>query len=95
MPETTMDKDRNAMPSENNIGVTGELLGTEAETITHPVEYGAYELLRFCVPVPDARHIPATVLFRNTVSHFRLYLNTSSTESAICRASSGGTALPT
>src|SRR5690242_6913456 len=98
MPITTMNKDRSAVTSQDQIGSPRQALLMKAKSEPCSVQQRAQTFLRAGILAADARHVPAAPLFGQDVDHHaRLGMesSTSATSSAICRAKNGGTAFPT
>jgi hypothetical protein len=57
-----MNEDDFLVPGQNDVGLAGNLLAVQPESVTETVQHGANDLLRLRVLVPHPRHLLATLL---------------------------------
>ena len=61
MPEAAVYEHCRMVHREHDIRLSRQILAVQPEAISHPVEQGANNQLRLCVPISDAGHVPASV----------------------------------
>jgi hypothetical protein len=69
MPETTVNKYRSLPSGKDNIGLTGKLISPERKSEAHAVQHGPNLNLWSGIPMSDPAHIPASMFWRESVSH--------------------------
>lgn len=67
-----MHKDDCPVLGEHDIGLSGQILAVQPEAIAHPVEQRADYQLWLCVSIPDAGHVPTSMLWGNAVRHLSI-----------------------
>jgi hypothetical protein len=69
VPKATMNQEHCSVLWKDNIGLAGQILTVQSEAISKPVKERSHYSLGDSVSALDARHIPTTTFFRDSVSH--------------------------
>ena len=61
MPEAAVNEDDSLEARQHQVGLAGEILAMQTETVTHAMDHAAYRKLRSCVAILHGTHGSASL----------------------------------